>query len=73
MPRIWRQHARVLLLAFTLLNVAIWIYTETAGSAINAHIDLTAQQATWSAIGAFLCCRVWRGAAVASGRFPPMS
>jgi hypothetical protein len=65
MTRIWRQDVRVLLAAFMVLDVAIWVYTETAGSAINAHIDLTAQQATWTAIGAFLCWRVWRGGRMA--------
>ncbi len=50
-----------LLLAFMLIDVAIFAYTETAGARINAHIGLTAQQIAWTAFDAFLVWRVWRG------------
>ncbi len=65
MARLWRTNAGLLLIAFMLLDIAIWAYTETAGSRINAHIDLTAQQVAWTALDAFLVWRVWHGGRLA--------
>ncbi|MGO8961106.1 MAG: hypothetical protein ACLQFR_27620 [Streptosporangiaceae bacterium] len=36
MTRLLRKDAGPLLVAFMVLDIAIWVYTETAGSRINA-------------------------------------
>jgi hypothetical protein len=61
MGRVLRTPAGLLLVAFTLINIAFWIYTETAGSKLNAGTDVTAQQFAWTVVDAFLAWQVWRG------------
>jgi hypothetical protein len=64
MARLWRADAGPLLIAFMALDLAIWIYTGTAGARLNAGHDLTAQEALWTALDGFLVWRVWRGGRV---------
>jgi hypothetical protein len=67
MTRMLRSPAGLLLLAFMVLDIAIWIYTETAGSRLNAGTDITAQQLFWTALDALLVWRAWRGSRMAWG------
>jgi hypothetical protein len=62
MARTPRRNVGLLLVIFMLIDIAIWLYTATAGAQLNAHIDLTAQQAGWTIIDGALVWRVWRGA-----------
>jgi hypothetical protein len=62
MARVRRGGVGLLLLSFMLIDVAIWLYTSTAGAQLNSHIDLGAQQAGWTIIDAALVWRVWGGA-----------
>jgi hypothetical protein len=66
MTRIWRHDARVLLIAFLVLDIALVVYTQTAGAAVNGHnAGLASQQAGWTLLDAFLVGRVWRGGRIA--------
>src|SRR5215469_11039001 len=61
MTGIFRTRAGLLLTAFMLIDLAMWAYTETAGSRLNAGTNLTGQQFAWTALDVFLVWRVWRG------------
>ncbi len=65
MSRLWRKNAGALLIAFMVLDIALWAYTATAGATINSHINLTAQQGGWTITDAFFAWRVWRGSRIA--------
>jgi len=67
MARAWRRGAGPLLIAFLVLDLAIFVYTETAGAKLNSHIDLTAQQVAWTVLDIFLVWRVWRGGRISWG------
>lgn len=65
MTRLLRDRAGRLLAAFLVLDVAIWVYTATAGSRLNAGTEVNPQQFLWTAVGLFLVWRVWRGSRIA--------
>jgi hypothetical protein len=65
MTRIWHKDAGPLLIAFLLIDVAIFAYTETIGARLNSGTDLTAQQVGWAVLDAFLSWRIWRGGRMA--------
>jgi hypothetical protein len=59
MARLWRRDAGPLLVAFLLLDLAIFVYSQTAGARLNSGPDLAAQQIAWTTLDVFLVWRVW--------------
>ncbi|MBO0835527.1 MAG: hypothetical protein J2P28_08405 [Actinobacteria bacterium] len=60
MVRVWRNHPAPLLALFLLLDMALFAYTATAGSALNAHFPLAANDAFTGVADALLIWGVWR-------------
>jgi hypothetical protein len=59
-----RISAGRLLVAWLLLDLALLVFTQTAGAHYNPA-SLADQRIVWTAIDAFLVWRVWRGGRVA--------
>jgi hypothetical protein len=58
-----RISAGQLLITWLLLDLAILVFTQTAGARLNS--GQMGQQVAWTAVDAFLVWRVWRGGRVA--------
>jgi hypothetical protein len=65
MAQLWRTAAGRLLLAYLLLDLALFVFTGAAGAHYNAHYDLADQQIVSIALDAFLLWRIWRGGRIA--------
>jgi hypothetical protein len=59
-----RMSAGPLLITWLLLDLALLVFTKTAGARYNPA-SMMDQQTAWTAIDAFLVWRVWRGGRVA--------
>jgi hypothetical protein len=61
-----RATAGRLLIGWLLIDLALFVYTQTAGAHYNSGSEAN-QQIAWTALDAFLVWRVWRGGRIAWG------